>query len=370
LDLYSEILSAFQREEGVMLATIIHTSGSTPSVALSKMLVTGAGTRLFGTVGGGCVEGDVLHAAIELSGRGCARIMRFHLDEDHPENDMLCGGTFDVLIEPLGVDRAELVSTIQVLRDEGKDCVLATVLRDDGRVTGKFVLRMDDDTAETSLQHVRELVPGVSADVIEKAYRRQEVVRFPFSGGELILEPIGGAPQLLIFGGGHISKYVSCVASTAGFHVTVIDDRKEFACSERFPEASRTLTVEFTDAFHHVRVTPSTCIVIVTRGHRCDEDVLRNAINTPAKYIGMIGSKRKVLATYEHLIDDGVSVEKLQRVHAPIGLDIGAVTAEEIAVSIVAELIYVWRGDRKPLSVKSDGMKSAFVRRQKILHND
>jgi len=362
LDLYSEILSAFQHEERVMLATIIQTSGSTPSGALSKMLVTGAGTRLFGTVGGGCVEGDVLQAAMELYRRSRARILRFHLNEDHPENGMLCGGTLDVLIEPLGMERAELVSTLQLLRDEGKDCVLATVLRDDGQVTGKFVLRLDAVAAETSFQNVGELVPNFSADLIEKAHRRQDAVRLPFSGGELILEPIGGAPQLLIFGAGHVSRYLSRVASTAGFHVTVIDDRKEFANTERFPEASKTLAVEFADAFHHVTVTPLTFIVIVTRGHRCDQDILLNAINTPAKYIGMIGSKRKVLVTYEHLIDDGVSAEKLQRVHAPIGLDIGAVTAEEIAVSIVAELIYVRRGEQKPLSLKSDGMKAAFDR--------
>lgn len=359
-----------------MLATIIRTSGSTPAAALSKMLVTGAGTRLFGTIGGGCVEGDVLRAAKELYRNDRAGLLSFHLNEDHPENGMLCGGTLDVLIEPLGKEHGELVATLQALREEGEDCLLATVLQDDACVAGKFVLRLVGDLGETdvvsapSFLQVRALVPTITEELIEKSRRLHEATRFPFPGGELILEPIAGAPQLLIFGGGHISKYLSRIASVAGFRITVVDDRKEFANAERFPEASKTLAVEFADAFNHVTVTPGTFIVIVTRGHRCDEDVLRKAISTPAKYIGMIGSQRKVRQTYEHLIAEGVPAEKLQHVHAPIGLDIGAVTTEEIAVSIVAELIYVRRGETKPLGLKSDGMKSAFDQQHEMIPND
>ncbi|MEK7251313.1 MAG: XdhC family protein [Bacteroidota bacterium] len=361
-DIYSEILSALQREEHVVLATIIQTSGSTPAAALSKMLVTGAGSHLFGTVGGGCVEGDVLHAAKQLYLSGKAAIMRFHLNEDHPESGMLCGGTLDVLIEPLTKENLTIIERLQSIRDSGEDCILATVLASDMHVVEKFILK---NTPDESSQSLFKLAPELTPDIIHKTQRRQETIRFVSSQGEVILEPIVGTPQLLIFGGGHVSKYVSRAASMAGFRVTVIDDRKEFANPERFPEAFGTLAVEFNDAFEHVKVTPSTYIVIVTRGHRSDEDVLRNAINTPSKYIGMIGSRKKVLATYEHLVEAGVPVEKLHRVHAPIGLDVGAVTAEEIGVSIVAELIHVRRGGQVPIELKSDAMNSLFGKLQR-----
>jgi xanthine dehydrogenase accessory factor len=176
-------------------------------------------------------------------------------------------------------------------------------------------------------------------------------------GGELILEPVAGQPQLIIFGGGHVSKSIARAASLAGFRVTVVDDRREYANPARFPEASQTLAVEFYDAFNHLTVKHSTYIVIVTRGHRSDEEVLEQAVKTPAKYIGMIGSRRKVLTTYEHLVERGVPVEALMRVHAPMGIEIGAVTTEEIGISVVAQLINVRRGGELPLRHKSEVME-------------
>ena len=321
---------------------------------------------MFGTVGGGCVEGDVLHAAKQLYLSSKAAIMRFHLNENHPESGMLCGGTLDVLIEPLTKENLTIIERLQSIREAGEDCVLATLLANDMQVMAKLILTKLPDE---SLEKLLKLVPDLPADAVEKVHHRQETFRFASSKGEVILEPIAGLPRLLIFGGGHVSKYVARAASMVGFRITVIDDRKEFANAERFPEAFSTLAVEFNDAFEHVKVTPSTYIVIVTRGHRSDEDVLRNAINTPAKYIGMIGSRKKVLATYEHLVEEGVSVEKLRRVHAPIGLDVGAVTAEEIGISIVAELIHVRRGGQAPIGVKSEAMKSLFAKLPSAAHH-
>jgi len=174
---------------------------------------------------------------------------------------------------------------------------------------------------------------------------------------ELIIEPMMGHPHLVIFGGGHVSKYVSRAAAMAGFRTTIIDDRKEYANAARFPEASETLAVEFYEAFERITIKPSTYILIVTRGHRSDEDMLERAVQSPARYIGMIGSKKKVLTTYEHLVQKGISADSLRRVHAPMGLDIGAVTAEEIAISIVAEIVLVRRGAHAPADHKSEAMR-------------
>ena len=164
-------------------------------------------------------------------------------------------------------------------------------------------------------------------------------------GGELevFIEPILTAPVLYIFGGGHISLPLAKMARMAGFNIAVIDDRPEFANAERFPEVDTTLAGDFIESFSKVNIDKSSYIVIVTRGHQHDEVVLEWALGTPAKYIGMIGSKTKVKTIYSHLLAKGISQEQLDGVHSPIGLEIEAQTPEEIAVSILAEIIKVRR---------------------------
>jgi xanthine dehydrogenase accessory factor len=141
----------------------------------------------------------------------------------------------------------------------------------------------------------------------------------------------------------------------------VVDDREKFASPQRFPEVAQTLVADFAYAFSKLTIKPSTYIVIVTRGHRYDEIVLEQAVKTPAKYIGMIGSKRKILTTYKHLVEQDVSPDSLTRVHAPMGIEIGAVTAEEIGISVVAQLIQVRRGESLPLRHKSEVMRELIA---------
>jgi xanthine dehydrogenase accessory factor len=159
---------------------------------------------------------------------------------------------------------------------------------------------------------------------------------------EIFVEPILPQPLLYIFGGGHISSAVARIASAAGFSVSVADDREAFSNTERFPMADKLYTT-YEDAFAKILPNASSYLLIVTRGHRDDMRVLAWAVRTEARYIGMIGSKRKVLSVYKALEKEGYSPEEFERVHAPVGLDIGALTPEEIAVSITAELIAVRR---------------------------
>jgi xanthine dehydrogenase accessory factor len=359
LDILGEILFALSSEERVMLATIISTSGSTPASAFSKMLVKEGGKSWIGTVGGGCMEGDVLEQAIRLYGSGRAEIMTFHLNEDDIPQGLTCGGSLDVLIEPLTRTSIPLIRELQTLVDDGEDCIIATFLGDDGSVRSKQLVRFIDG-AWTARNAGEWKEPSLKfpefAELLQKVHQRNETRRTRGERGELILEPVVGHPGLIIFGGGHVSKYISRAAATAGFRVTIVDDRKEYANSQRFPEASQTLVVEFSEAFRQLTIKPSTYIVIVTRGHRFDEQVLEQAIGTPARYIGMIGSKRKVLRTYEHLVERGISVNLFKRVHAPMGLDIGAVTAEEIGISVVAQLIQVRRNEGLSIRHKSEAM--------------
>ncbi len=156
---------------------------------------------------------------------------------------------------------------------------------------------------------------------------------------EIFIEPVLPTPLLYIFGAGHVSLELYKAARNAGFDVIVTDDRDTYANHERFPEAREVIAEDFDKALAEMSPSESAYIVIATRGHRDDMRVLRWAVQTPARYIGMIGSRRKALTVYRELVKEGLAPELFDRVHSPVGLDIGAVTPEEIAISIMAELI-------------------------------
>ena len=160
---------------------------------------------------------------------------------------------------------------------------------------------------------------------------------------EVFVEPILPPALLYIFGAGHVASSLCRAAASAGFDVTVTDDRSSYATKERFPAAREVHALDFEEALHKLDPNEASYIVIVTRGHRDDMRILRWAVQTRARYVGMIGSKRKVIGIFKSLRDEGVPAHLFDRVHAPIGLDIGAVTPEEIAVAITAELIAVRR---------------------------
>jgi xanthine dehydrogenase accessory factor len=166
---------------------------------------------------------------------------------------------------------------------------------------------------------------------------------------DVFIEPILPPALLYVFGAGHVSAALYKAALAAGFDITVIDDRESYANRERFPLAREVVADDFDQAMSQLKPTEAAYIVIVTRGHRDDMRVLRWAVQTPARYIGMIGSKRKTISIFRELQKEGLRAELFDRVHAPIGLDIGAVTPEEIAVSIAAELIAVRRKSEREL---------------------
>jgi xanthine dehydrogenase accessory factor len=166
---------------------------------------------------------------------------------------------------------------------------------------------------------------------------------------DIFIEPILPPATLYVFGAGHVAVNVYRVATETGFEVTVIDDRETYANKERFPQAVRIYAENFDQAMSKLHPSEASYIVIATRGHRDDMRVLRWAVQTPARYIGMIGSKRKTIGVFRELTKEGLAPELFERVHAPVGLDIGAVTPEEIAVSITAELIAIRRHAERAL---------------------
>jgi xanthine dehydrogenase accessory factor len=168
---------------------------------------------------------------------------------------------------------------------------------------------------------------------------------------EVFIEPIEPSPSVYIFGAGHVGQFVGRVAHDAGFRVHVIDDREKFANRERFPDAAEIIVDDMPGWLAKTKLPPTAYAVVVTRGHRHDLDALRALAPQKLRYVGLIGSRAKVKRIYDALAEDGtVSIEDLEKVHAPIGLDIGAVTPQEIAVAIVAELIAVRRGKEQEVA--------------------
>jgi xanthine dehydrogenase accessory factor len=171
---------------------------------------------------------------------------------------------------------------------------------------------------------------------------------------EIFIEPIAAAPALFVFGGGHIAVPLVKMAAICGFQITVVDERPDFGCPARFPEAKEALSLSIPEAYSRLKIDKDSYIVIITHGHKGDEAALEGALRTPAKYIGMIGSLAKDKAVYSHLLAKGFTQADIDRTHGPIGLRIKAQTPEEIAVSILAEIIAVKRGADGIASQKHD----------------
>jgi xanthine dehydrogenase accessory factor len=268
----------------------------------------------------------------------------------------------------------DLFDEIVRLRKEGQKCALATIVQVNGSIpsyeSAKLLVREDGSIAGTIGGGCVEAEVWVAAkDVIET--EKPKHLSFSLGhdaaydnglicGGQLnvFIEPIVPQPQALIFGAGHISKSLAQVSQMAGFGVTVIDDREMFANRERFPSVDQVLAGEYETLFPQLRVNSSTYIVIVTRGHRDDMLVLRWAAGTKANYIAMIGSKRKVISVVKELENEGFPRQIFDKIHAPMGLEIGAITPEEIAISVAAEMIAV---HRKANSQWKSVSKSLFV---------
>ncbi len=253
----------------------------------------------------------------------------------------------------------DIYEEIARLRKEGKRAALATIIQIRGSVpsfeTAKVLVREDGSTLGT-------VGGGCVENDVWKAARQVMYEERPrrllfdltdssnieaglICGGkvEIFVEPILATPTAYIFGAGHISKFISKIATLAGFNSVVIDNRPQYANPERFPEAVAIHSTSFEESFEKIKPNEFSYLVIVTRGHQEDQNVLRWAVNTPARYIGMIGSKFKKKTIFQNLLDEGVRQECLARVFSPMGLEISAMLPEEIAVSVVAQMIAVRR---------------------------
>jgi xanthine dehydrogenase accessory factor len=343
MKIFERICEVLREDNGAVLATIVDVSGSTPAPGQSKMLIRSMRDySAIGTVGGGCLDQYIMLSLNDGKFTGAARVLTYHLNDDDSDTGLTCGGTVHVMVESI---TAEMEPLFLMLRQRRKDARGSYLLTGLGQISAKSLLDEDGriicgaPAAPVLLEQIHTLV--------SRKQRPEGSRRLQSEGAECVLEYIEPPVRVIVFGGGHVGRIALKCGALAGFSMTIVDDREHYANRERFPEADAVVCQGFEDAMDSLKITNDDFIVIVTRGHKYDEQILEKIVPLHPRYIGMIGSKRKVALSYERLRARGISQVDLDSVHAPIGLDIGAETAEEIGVSIVAELVAVRRGIRE-----------------------
>jgi xanthine dehydrogenase accessory factor len=305
--------------------------------ATAKMLVTLDGARL-GTVGGGCLEAEITERALDVAAQRRPAISEHTLNSELAgDYGLTCGGTAVMFIEPVF-----------------RDATLAGVYEACTRALGAgepaiVVTAADwDDGPRKALVASTQIVGSASPSMRTAASSLDPTSELPLLAERTLVEPLRGKPRLVVFGGGHVGARVAEAAAFAGWRVTVVDDRPDFADPARHQVAESTVACDYHDLPGTLGIGPDTYVVVATRGHQHDAVVVEQIARMPTRYLGMLGSRRKVALTWKLLEEQGIPRERLDQIHAPVGLSIGADTPEEIAISVVAELVAVRRsGSRR-----------------------
>jgi xanthine dehydrogenase accessory factor len=352
-DLLAELNRSLDQGRDCVYCAVVETRGSTPQKAGAAMLVFPDGGQS-GTLGGGCVEAEVKQRALHVLavGGGQPEVLSFNLDDAYGWDDgLICGGRMTILAEPLTSRERErpecdpersqahtYYGRFRELLEAGHGCTEAVVINAEASgmplgnrylfdAAGHLIAQLGGEAAELDL--VCHLVP-VQQRPRPKVHRG------------IAYLPVWPRVTLLIVGGGHVGQAVARLAADVDFDVWVLDDREPFASRERFGTAQRLIVGDIGQTLKQLAQTeihPSVFAIIVTRGHGHDEEALYHLATAPAGYVGLIGSRRKIKLIYQDLLAKGIPEAALDRVHAPLGFDIGSQTVAEIAVSIVAELI-------------------------------
>lgn len=345
IDVLVELERALAAGQKIALARIVRQVGSAPRALGAKMLIMPNGS-LVGTIGGGLLEHAVIHTAREVLSAGKSSLLDFEMTgHEVAASDMLCGGNVSVYIEAFsgkGSAARRVFREAAAARTQGRRGALVTVIAE-GMTDNAPMLVTADGTTIGELFGPQGRISADAAGWADAIQPRLVPVGDSHPTVQIFIEPIESDAVLYLFGAGHVSTFVASLAKMVGFRVSVIDDRAEFASRARFPAADEILVCDFVAAFQRMQVSPPPYIAIITRGHTHDQRVLRAAllIQPQPAYIGMIGSLRKRDLIYRSLLEEGIERARLECVHSPIGIPIRAEGPEEIAISIVAELIRV-----------------------------
>lgn len=358
-DILSELVRRKGQGERLALASLVWSTGSIPMSERAKMIVAERGD-VVGTIGGGCLEAEVLSAGRIALETGENQLLRYTMTEKQAgESGLNCGGSVRIYTEVIEPDEAaDFYSRVLAARQVRSGCVLATLLkrRFDSTGDGRLWLGADGNTcgslgtpaADRQVEECLSQVLGRERGLVCALDSSAELGE----AAEVFIEPFLPEPVLYVFGGGHVGGQICTLAKNVGFRVVLIDDRPAFANPQRHPQADECVVAGMEEVFADLPIDDQSYIVAATRGHQHDEIVVEAAIQTPARYIGMLGSERKKLILWRRIAERGGDPQRLDAVFAPIGVNIGADTPAEIAVSVVAELIEQRRGTSKEWKTK------------------
>ena len=337
-DILPEVSRWHEQQKPIAVATVVETWGSSPRRPGAKMAITAKG-EFVGSVSGGCVENAVIEAAIESLQTRKPRLLHFGVaDETAWEVGLACGGSIDVFVQPL--DAAHFEALRSTLQHE-QQAVVVTAIRGPEQILGTATLIPGDGTtAGTALGPWRDHLSTLAASALAQGWPRRAQLD---TAVEVFLEPIVPAPSLIAVGGAHIAIVLVSLAKKLGYRTIVIDPRRAWGNADRFPEVDQLIQAWPQEAFGQVEITRSTAIAMLTHDPKLDDPALQIALPSPAFYVGALGSKSTQARRRKRLLEGGMTEAQLAPLHAPIGLDIGAESPEEIALSIMGEIVQARR---------------------------
>lgn len=344
MSIYARMAKLAAEGRRFAVATVVRTQGSTPQVVGARLVVSDdERERPIGTLGGGCVEADAILASREILKTG-GRYLRSHaLTEELAWNTgLVCGGTMWILAErgedALTAGGRDHLEQCARAADNGPPIVLATLFERRGRelaFAGRVVVDSHGQPAGTFGDSTHDRL--ATAEAVRQLPHGTARLVPAGESHELLLEPVAGRPQIIVAGGGHVSQAIARQAHLLDFDVTILEDRPEFANPERFGGA-RVLSGHIADTLASLDYSWNSFIVVATRGHKLDGECVLAAVKTGARYIGLLGSRRKAVLIAEMLREEGVPQDRIDTIRTPVGLDLGGRTPAEIALSVMAEI--------------------------------
>ncbi len=333
-DILANVDNWIDTGETIALATVVQTWGSSPRKIGSHMAFTLSG-KITGSVSGGCVENAVIEAGLQTLKTNHPQLLHFGVaDEAAWSVGLACGGSIDVFVQPLD---AQVFHEIKNIINNEESAIHVTVIHGADELLGEQVLIREDQIGAGSLgnemdSRVLSLSPEISAPQ-----------QLAINEARVFANVIRPAPTLVIVGGVHIAIALASLAKTLGYRVVLIDPRRAWGNETRFPHVDRLIQTWVDDAFAQIKINSSTAVAVLTHDPKIDDPAIKLALNSSAFYVGALGSKNTNAKRRERLLSDGVSESQMDKVHAPIGLDIGAQNPEEIALAVISQIVQTFR---------------------------
>ena len=363
--IHRKIPELIEAEEISAYCTVVEAKGSTPQKPGSKLLIL-PDLQNIGTLGGGCVEAEARRQAIGLMQGGIPRLLEFQLDSDYGWDDgLICGGNMKIFIDlPTSKDEAFMFTCLEELIDQKVPHIFATVVKSEiNEIKVGMKMISSANGHRIGCLGNTDLEASIQSESMEALVQNSPHV-FRWKGDDVwvFMDPVQPRPTLLIAGAGHVGQALCHLGEWLDFDIVVVDDRPDFASKERLPEAHQIVIGDIAEELRKYPIDNMTYVVIVTRGHRHDEEALYSVVESEACYVGLIGSRRKIKLIFDDLLDLGASEQTLSQVYAPIGLDINSKTVPEIAVSIAAQLIQRRNSTKKDVRLDTQPARMPTVK--------